>query len=146
MKTVNTTFKAPTTSVVTSSNLRSAAARSAFRLGGMDLNPDMRQNPAGSPGRDWILQDANLKSMVLAVVAAKRRKDAAGDARDPRTDEALAVDVLAAMGYADAEKPATAWSCAKFVAGFTVRALAAKAKLAKDQQLAKAGTQDLGLA
>lgn len=147
MKTANTSLKAPTTSaVVNSSNLRSAAGRSAFRLGGMDLNPDLGYGHAGTTGSQWILQDTNLKAMVQSVVEAKRRKDEAGNARDPRSDEALAVDVIASMGYADAKKPVTAWASAKFVVGFTIQALAAKAKLAKHEHLAKASGQELNLA
>lgn len=137
MKNLNTSSlrSVNTTSAGVSAH-QSCDARAAFRLSGIELNPDLHRHDLGGTASDhWILQDGSLRAMVYSLVAAKRRCDAAANRADPRSDLTLAGDLITAMGHADTVKPESAWASLKFVASFTTQAMVLSVKL-QSQQLA----------
>lgn len=131
MKNLNTSsFRSVNTTTAGVSAHQSCDARAAFRLGGVELNPDLYRHDLGGTACDhWILQNSNLRAMVYSLVGAKRRCDTAANRVDPRSDLTLAGDLIAAMGHADTMKPAAAWASLKFVVSFTAQAMALTVKL-----------------
>lgn len=100
--------------------------RSAFRLGAVDLNPDMGLEPvAAASAASWVLEDKSLRDMLMSLVRDYR--SAYRD--DGRSDEELALAFVEEMGFGNTAKPSSVFGFAKFMLSFTARSLGMSMRL-----------------